>query len=112
MAGHYKLFRDIHQCPVCNRPLKSEGANATKVCPIGHIRFKLGKTTQRWYLSVEVPKSRIRIKEIADKLFDTCKEAAAFIGGTPSAVNECLHGKRKQHKGYTFEFADDEWEED
>lgn len=104
------LFRDIHQCPVCNRPLLKEGKK--KTCPSGHIRFQLRLSTQRWYLSVEVPKSRIRIKETGE-LFDTIKAAAIHIGGTPSAVHECLNGKngRKHHKGYTFEYADDEWQD-
>ena len=106
MSTHEELFDDLQQCPVCGEPLNL--VRQVKSCPQGDIRFVLRKTTQRWYLSVEVPRSQIRIKETGE-LFDTQKDVAVHIGGHVSAVNECLHGKRKNCKGFTFEYAYDAW---
>ena len=110
MGMYVELFGDLRLCPVCGKLLRLEKITI-KTCPQGDIRFQLRKTTQRWYLTVEMPKSRIRIVETGE-LFDTQKEVAAHIGGVVSAVNECLNGKRTHHKGYTFEYANDEWKVD
>lgn len=33
---------------------------------------------------------------------------ARFIGSSPAHVSNCVSGKRKRHKGLTFEFVDKE----
>jgi hypothetical protein len=36
--------------------------------------------------------------------FDSCKEAAEYIGTTKANINHCCNGKRKTAKGYVWKY--------
>lgn len=56
---------------------------------------------------------RIRVKCISVpfgtyvKVFNSYMEAARFLKGQPSHISEVVSGKRRTHKGYTFERVED-----
>jgi len=39
-------------------------------------------------------------------IYNSIKEAADAIGGTPAHISACCSGKRKSHKGFTFKYID------
>ncbi len=39
-------------------------------------------------------------------VFESAADCAVYIGGYDSHVSTCLNGKRRTHKGFTFEYAD------
>jgi len=47
----------------------------------------------------------VRIIEL-EKTFTSQRECADFIQGKQSAISECLSGRRKKHRGYTFEYVE------
>lgn len=110
VSNQKMMFEEMRICPTCGEPLtlKNHVQLQEKMCPTGDIRFVLRKTSSRWYISIEVPRPLIRIKETG-KVFNTQVAVAAHIRGHVSVVNECLQGKRKSHKGFTFERVF-EWE--
>lgn len=103
---YVKLFNDLQVCPICGSDLKLD-SDYVKACPRADMRFNLRINGMRWYIFFETakPKSRIKIVETGE-IFITQKEVADHILGFSSAVNECLKGKRKKHKGYSFEWVD------
>jgi hypothetical protein len=55
-------------------------------------------------LQVAPNKQSIRIVE-TDELFESLTACAKHIQGSHGAISLCLSGKRKRHKGYTFEYV-------
>lgn len=51
--------------------------------------------------------SRIRIVG-TELIFDSYAAVAEYVGGNRGSVYRCLEGEKKTHKGYTFEYVDDE----
>jgi len=48
----------------------------------------------------------IRIVE-TDEFFDSISSCARAIGGRHGSIQQCLDGRQRSHKGYTFEYVDD-----
>ena len=46
----------------------------------------------------------IRIVETGE-VFESIRECARRIGGTPSGIAKCLAGRRSTHRGYHFEYV-------
>lgn len=48
---------------------------------------------------------RVKIRETG-MVFRTIQDCADYINGASSNVSTCLRGRRKSHKGFTFEYLD------
>jgi len=49
---------------------------------------------------------RIRVVETGE-IFETQSACAKKLGITPSAISDCLAGRKKSYRGYTFERVKD-----
>jgi hypothetical protein len=50
-------------------------------------------------------RTSIRIIE-TNEIFESITACAIDINGNGSAISDCLRGKRKRHRGFTFEYVD------
>lgn len=57
-------------------------------------------------VNVGIPKVPVRIVE-TNEVFKSLSDCARAIGGRPSSIWHCLHGRTQSYMNYTFEFVDD-----
>ncbi len=55
-------------------------------------------------LALGLSPHRVRVIETGD-IFRSPSSCAKHIGGNPNAILNCLTGKQRTHKGYTFEYV-------
>jgi len=55
-----------------------------------------------------VNKKRVRCIETG-VIYDSGKEAAEAMGLDPSHISKVCRGKLKSHKGFHFEFVEEDW---
>ena len=48
----------------------------------------------------------VRIVETGE-IFDSLNACARAIGGRHGCIQQCLNGRQRSHRGYTFEYVDD-----
>jgi NUMOD4 motif len=89
-ATHMKVHRLVSMSFLPNRMTRSEQS---------FHAFRTG-------LNTCINKRAIRILETGEK-FDSLTECAHSINGSIGDIHQCLSGKRKHHRGYTFEYIDE-----
>lgn len=67
------------------------------------LRMRERRDGKRIYKVDSRYRGAILIKETGD-IYDTTREVAEAIGGQQSNVVDVLNGRRKSHKGYSFEY--------
>lgn len=81
-------------------------SSAVSLCVSGKTRLCAGyhlRVVDHDLCDVE----RVRVAETG-KLYRSCAECARDIGGTSSGIHDCKTGRQKQHRGYHFEFFEED----
>ena len=47
---------------------------------------------------------------VSDEVYDGINDCARKINGNPAHIHDCVTGKRHTHRGYHFEYVDEEVE--
>lgn len=63
--------------------------------------------SKKKYRGRAIEHKKIKIKETGE-VFETYAEAARAIDGHKGDILLCLRGHRQKHKGYSFEYVDED----
>lgn len=73
-----------------------------------NLRFPYGRRMGQLVKNPPVPTTRrVRIVETG-MVFRSVEACAGYIGGDPSSIYRVLRGDRKSHKGYSFDYLEEQ----